>query len=246
MTRAQGAKPAQPTIIDLLENALDGNLSPQSIERLSLQQIADVAEAVQEFYESWEPPVPDDGVLRVHLGGWVAGNLHHPGARTLLHSALLYAHEVLVHDPVAAYFEPRRRAIKGLPPIRHRSGMQVQGSQGHIESTGGWVNSPDLDGARSALAQAVEGLAPLAQLIRLGVAVPVPHLRAALGSQQAVLTAVRHSLRDESFRTAVESPVRRTPFPRPHGAPAVTRRRSESDLRAGCARTLARAYAFLV
>jgi hypothetical protein len=195
------------TIIDVLENALDGDLTRGAIDRLDLAEIAALAESVQDFYESWQPPVTAEGQLRVHLGGWVAGNLDHAGARDLLHTALVYAHEVILHDPVAAYFEPRRAALRGLPAIRHRSGMQIQSSQGHYEASGGWVNAPNLEGARSYLGMAIEGLAPLAPLIRCGAAVPVPHLRIALDRQQGVLSAVRHMISDERFRHAVEQPV---------------------------------------
>jgi hypothetical protein len=41
------------TIIDLLENALDGELTPAAVGKLDLLQIAELAESVQDFYESW-------------------------------------------------------------------------------------------------------------------------------------------------------------------------------------------------
>lgn len=195
------------TIIDVLEGALDGDLTPSAIERLGLKEIAELGEAVQDFYDSWTVPEAPEGELRVHLGGWVAGNTALPGARDLLHTGLLYAHQVLVHDPIAAYFEPKRKALRGLPPIRHRSGMSLQASQGHLEATGGWVNFENLEGARSSLVAAVEALAPLGPLIKTGTVIPVPHLRVAIERQDAVETAVRHMIRDESFRTAVENPI---------------------------------------
>jgi hypothetical protein len=85
--------------------------------------------------------------------------------------------------------------------------MLVQGSQGHIESTGGWVNGPTLEGGRTNLTHAVAALAPLAPLIRGGVCVPVPHLNIALRRQEGVLSAVRHAVADAGFRAAVENPV---------------------------------------
>jgi hypothetical protein len=112
----------QVTIIDVLENALDGELSAGAIEQLSLTQISELAEPVQDFYEVWAPPALAEGDFRIHLGGWVAGNTQHEGARDLLHAGLLYAHQILIHDPVAAYFEPRRKIIKAC----RRLGMSAE------------------------------------------------------------------------------------------------------------------------
>lgn len=197
------------TIVHVLENALDGDLSATRVEQLSQREIDDLYDAVNLFYEEWEGEAPQDALLRVHLGGWIARMASAGLARDLLNSALLYAHEVVIYDPVAAYFEPRRHLLRKLPIIKGAA-ANVDGAAVNQEATAGYIRfKNDLAAHRSHLGLAVEQVAALAPLIKQGVALPVPHLRLTLARQEQIFTAVRHLLRDEDYIRVVSSPVDR-------------------------------------
>lgn len=200
----------QPTIIDVLENALDGDLSPGRIESLSMTEVRTIREVVLEFYDAWAPYPAETGLLRVHLGGWVATNAGQGGtARDLLHAALLYAHQVVIHDPVAAYFEPRRRRLRAFPAVEGL-GLNVDASAAQLERTGGYESFPDnLEGHRSNLARGVVSLAELTPLIREGVVVPIPHLKLTLQREQKIWTGVRHLLHDDDYLKLLRNPIDR-------------------------------------
>lgn len=198
-----------PTIVDVLENALDGDLTAERAEQLDLSEIEELRAVVLEFYESWVPRPPGDDVFRVHLGGWVASAADDGIARDLLQAATLYAHEVVVYDPVAAYFEPRRMLLRSFRPVEGL-GISSQASAVHIETTDGFQVEPgNADRHRSSLAIAIPQIRTLAPLIRAGVLLPVPHLKLALQRQVKIWTAVRHLLADEEYLALVDQPVDR-------------------------------------
>lgn len=102
-------------IIDVLESAL-GDLSSARLQTLSEDELESVANAVNDHYVGWTAPATDDG-FRLYSGGWIAGNTEHPAARAYLYTWLLYAPAVVIHDPVADWFDPKRDFVKSLPPI---------------------------------------------------------------------------------------------------------------------------------
>jgi hypothetical protein len=106
------------SIVDVLENALDGNLSAERVGALAMLDIRRLRDVVIEFYDAWAPYPPGEDILRAHLGGWIAATGGEGTARDLLHAALFYAHEIVIHDPVAAYFEPRRQRLRVFPPVQ--------------------------------------------------------------------------------------------------------------------------------
>jgi hypothetical protein len=219
------------TIIDVLENALDGDVSDEHVRRLSMAQIASLREVVLEFYDAWAPYPAEDGLLRVHLGGWVAAITSEGIPRDLLHAALIYAHEVVVHDPVAAYFEPRRRSLQIFEPVR---GLDINSNASsiQIERTSGYESFPDnLDAHHSHLAVAIPRLAALAPLIRNGIVLPIPHLKLTLQRQPRIWTAVRHLLRDEDYQARVNDPVDRPALTQDEGpiVRILTRPRTMAD-----------------
>lgn len=122
---------------------------------------------------------------------------------------MLYAHEVVVYDPVAAYFEPRRPHLRSFRPVQGM-GISSQASAVYIEATGGFQVEPqNLERHRSSLAIAIPRVAALAPLIRAGAVLPVPHLKLALQRQEKIWTAVRHLLADEEYRTLIDKPIDR-------------------------------------
>lgn len=197
------------TIVDVLENTLDGELTTERVNRMSSTEMADLFDAVNLFYEEWRPAPPADDLLRVHLGGWVARTANQGLARDLLDSALLYAHQVVIYDPIAAYFEPNRTRLRQLPNIQG-AGIDVDAAAINLEAKGGYVYFTDnLEAHRSHVGIAVEQITALAPLIRENVAVPVPHLRLTLKRQEQIFTAIRYLLRDPDYLALLEAPVDR-------------------------------------
>jgi hypothetical protein len=220
-----------PTIVDVLENALDGDLSAQRARRLSMTEVRSLREVVLQFYDAWVPRPPPEDALRVHLGGWVASAASEGIAQDLLHASVLYAHETVIYDPVAAYFEPRRPSLRSFRPVQGR-GLTAEASAVHLERTGGYEANPDsLDGHRSSLASAISQLATLAPLIRIGVVFPVPHLKLALQRQEKIWTAVRFLLADGDYLALVDQPVDRPPLTWDQGmhAQILTQPRTKAD-----------------
>lgn len=202
------------TIVDVLEGALDGDLSRDAVARLSEADVDELADLVATFYAAWTLEPPAEGVMRVHLGGWVAQNAAAAPMMPVVNNALLYAHEILVHDQVAAFLYPRRSSLRALPPIRDARGPQIAGDQAHIESTGGWFAQRSLEGAHSYLGDGVEMLAALAPLIRAGVVLPIPHLQVARERQEGILTATIRTFQDPEFGALVSSPIDELPLTR--------------------------------
>jgi hypothetical protein len=195
------------TIVDVLENALDGEVGSERAMRLSMAEVRSLREVVIAFYETWVPYPAEEDSLRVHLGGWVASSAGEGLARDLLHAALLYAHQVIVYDPVAAYFEPRRRRLRAFGPVQG-VGISSEASAIHMERTGGFASHEDnLEGHRTNLAAAFTRVAALAPLIREGTVVPIPHLKLALQRQEKIWVAVRHLLADDQYLEILEHPV---------------------------------------
>jgi hypothetical protein len=108
-------------VLDVLRDYFGEAPTADAVRRLTPPQMSELADRVNQFYDSWEAPTPQNDTFRVHLGGWVALNAAAPAARDMLNTALLYAHEVAIQDPVAAWVDPARRRLTGLPPARYRT-----------------------------------------------------------------------------------------------------------------------------
>lgn len=197
------------TIVDVLENALNGDLSAERAQQLSMEQVRSLREVVLQFYDAWAQSPAEEGSLRVHLGGWVASAANDGIARDLLHAALLYAHQTVIYDPVAAYFEPRRRHLAAFRPVRGQ-GLDSEASSIHQERTGGYESFVDnLVAHRSNLALAIPRIAGLTPLIRDGIVVPIPHLKLTLQRQEKIWVAVRHLLSDDEYLRLLDQPIDR-------------------------------------
>ncbi len=205
------------TIVDVLENALDGQLTRERVDLMDSAEIDNLFDAVNCFYDEWRPAPPSDDLLRVHLGGWIARTANLGLARDLLDSALLYAHQVVVYDPVAAYFEPKRSRLRQLPNVQG-AGIESDTAAVNQEAKGGYTYFGDnLEAHRSHVGMAVEQVAALAPLIREGVAVPIPHLRLTLQRQEQIFTAIRHLLRDPDYLALLTNPIDRPALTRDDG-----------------------------
>jgi hypothetical protein len=206
--------PTLPTILDVLENALGDEISAGRAERLSIQEVDELYASVNAFYDAWDPPLAPQDTLRVHLGGWIARSGATGTARDLLNLALLYAHEAVIYDPVAAYFQHGLRKLRPLPTIQG-PGLNSRADWVRVEASAGYeIFEGNLEAHQSHLALAFERIAQQAPLIRSGVAIPIPHLRMVLQQQDSIFTAVRHMVRDDDYRSLLANPIDRAPLMR--------------------------------
>lgn len=196
------------TVLDVLENALDGELTADRAASLSDQDLSQLAEVLADFYATWRPPPPAAGELRAYPGGWVAANYGGAEARSLLASTLLYFDTVVVHDPIGEWFDPRRGQLRGPPPIRYRNGVQVQSAQVNIMAGDGYyAPSSGPARAREHLKWMLPMLMDLAPLIRSGVAIPINQIGTLIDRQEAILAGVRHDLRDSQLVAEISNPI---------------------------------------
>ncbi|MGH3630561.1 MAG: hypothetical protein ACRDRL_24355, partial [Sciscionella sp.] len=162
-----------------------------------------MAEAINAYYTSWVLPDLGADDLRVYSGGWIAGNTVVPLARQYLLTSLLYAPSVVVHEPLADWFDDDRAGVKGLPAIKGR-GLAVVSSEPDMRRNDGYFRHRD-DVARThaVLAATVPVLASLEPLIRDGTVVAVPQWQVLRTRQQPILAAVRADVRDEAFAALI-------------------------------------------
>ena len=200
------------TIIDVLDDTLGGEWAADRAQNLTDDEIDHLAQNVGEFCESWEPPKVDEG-LRVYSGGWIAGNLG--PSRDYLLTSLIYAPSVVIHDPVAEWFDPHRGRFTTLPGIpslnRNASGepaMTVSGDEPtrFMNADGFHGRTEDrYNRTRVALGSSLAVLADLHPLIRAGIVVPVPELTLLHKHQDEILSAVRFDVRDEHLATLIRT-----------------------------------------
>lgn len=187
------------SVVDVLANAL-GELTAERVARLSKEEINHLAEVVNVFYDEWSPPPVGEDDLRLYPGGWIVGNLEAPEARQHLYTSLLYAPSVVMHDPVAEWFDPGRDRLDAPPAIRGLNGMQIQGAEPQLLRGDGYYQfREEPDRTRAWLSHAVPVVAELAPLIRQGIVVPVPHWRVVRPRQTPILSAVRHDVKDSEL-----------------------------------------------
>jgi hypothetical protein len=194
------------TVIDVLDRVLGSEHSVERVNEMTLDEVEELADAVERHYHGWQAPPGDE--LRVHLGGWVGGNFAAAEARQLLATMLLYADQVVLHDPLAEWFYSGRHRLRALDPIRFRNGTKLAGSEGHLLRSDGWpAHRGELEPNLATLRWAIPALRDIAPLVNSGAAVLVPHLQLLAGLQDPLFTAIRHDLADDRFLQAVENPI---------------------------------------
>jgi hypothetical protein len=196
------------TILDVLENALDGELTAERAASLAPRELGALSEVLEEYYAAWEPPTPAAGELRAYPGGWVAANYTAPEAKSLLATTLLYFHTILIHDPVGEWFDRRRAILKSPPPVRYRNRAKVQGAQAHLMRFDGYHYTRDEpERTREQLRWMLPMLSDFAPLIRAGIAIPFNQLGILVDRQTGLLTAVRHDVTDDELMRRIREPI---------------------------------------
>lgn len=202
----QAQRGPSPTILDVVENLL-GDLTADRIDRLAAPELAELADRVNDFYDSWQPPQTDE--LRMYAGGWIAGNFAAPEAQTYLYTTLLYYPQTLIHDPIADWFFPRRHQLLLPDPVKGRGGLlEVQIAEPALLAGDGYyqfVSEPDRTKLR--LKQVLPVFRELSELIRAGVIIPIPQWQLVEPVQKSILSAARHDVADAEFMSAMRQPI---------------------------------------
>lgn len=86
------------TVVDVLRNVIGPDLRAGRVDELTVDEIAALAHAVQTHLRNWR--ASEAPRLRVDLGGWVGGHFAAPQTREILATMLLYADQVVLHDPL--------------------------------------------------------------------------------------------------------------------------------------------------
>jgi hypothetical protein len=196
------------TILDVLQNALGGDLTAARADSLTERELENLAECVNEFYDSYELP-ESEGELRLYSGGWIAGNWEEHDTRQYLFTSLVYYPNVIIHDPVAEWFYPRRDSLQLPPGVPSRNNaMILQASEaGLLSGDGYYVFKSNPKRSRDRLAQILPLMSELAPLFQKGVILPVSQWQIVRAREQAILTAVRHDNRDAELAAAIANPV---------------------------------------
>lgn len=107
------------SVLDVVENVLGPEYGETSrIDAITEEEFDELAERVHQFYRDWEPPSSAEDEFRMYAGGWIAGNYESSYAFDYLKTSLVYANSVVVHNPLAAWFFPRRHLLIKLPRLR--------------------------------------------------------------------------------------------------------------------------------
>lgn len=114
-----------PTILDVLDHFDGGNtVTSGRATRMSLEEIDELCEQVNSFYEAWTPPIQganQDAPLTVYPGGMVGG-ITTEGSPELAHlfAALMYYPRAIIHDPLSSWFnrDKERLTLKSGPRLR--------------------------------------------------------------------------------------------------------------------------------
>lgn len=201
------------TIVDVLRSVIGPDLSSERVAALTIDEIAHLARAVQTYYRTWR--APEDRRLRVDLGGWVGSHFAAAEPNAILSTMLLYADQVVLHDPLADWFFDGRARLRPLGEVRYRTGARLANSEAHVLRSDGWsAHQNDRERNLALLRWAVPAVHAVEPLLAAGGAILVPQLQLLLRAQDGILTAVRHDLRNEEFLEAVESPVDVQPITR--------------------------------
>jgi hypothetical protein len=206
-----GSPTSQKTIIDVLEEQLGGDLSEVSLHDLAPAAIESLATEVGRFYQAWGAPTGDADEMRIYSGGWIARNFLGDNRQYLL-TSLLYAPSVVIHDPIAEWFDPHRQHLEGLPGIpsgtRNPNGQPTMTIASDeltlLKGSGFYVAGDRAAATREFLAQVLPALVELAPLIRSGVVLPVPELSIVRALRAQLAAAVRVDTRDNDLRALIK------------------------------------------
>jgi hypothetical protein len=193
------------TVVDVLENALQGDVTAERARSLSDRDIDELLDHIEHHYESWAPP-PMTTELRMYTGTGVAGGWLSSELRDYLFSTLLYYPSVVVHDPLARYADRHLATLELPSPPVTKMGFTIGYSEADLLATS--HSAPrDYHNIRQLLEVFLPVCAQLAPLFRAGVVIPVAPWKIARHSQQQILTAVRHDVRDQRFVDAARNYV---------------------------------------
>jgi hypothetical protein len=197
------------TIIDLLDDVIGEGCSLTRIGQLTKDELDRLADGVAALYATEPQAVDlshDEISVRFYSGGWVARNIYGPLSSDLM-TLLVYSPAVIIHDPVAEWFNRHRpllRGLAGLPSAQlnaeGRPAMVVAGDESTTFSGSGYyVSGNPVDESRAFLSEVVPPLYELGPLIRGGIMVPIDEIGLIHRMQAEIHAAVSKDIRDEDL-----------------------------------------------
>lgn len=102
--------------------SIGGQIASGEVDQLSKSQLIQAREALTQYFRHWSPPTLKDGELRVSVG-----EQHlRPRSKTLLSSLALYAHSVVIRDPLERWLD---LASMGIYPLAEGLSSELRESE---------------------------------------------------------------------------------------------------------------------
>ena len=190
-----------PTItpLDVLENFFGETPAEKAVLSMTRARFQDLRDRVNEFASAVAfTPAPESAT---YCGGWLGGNWTQQILRGDLSLSLLYYPRLLVHDPLSEFFFDSWHKVPEFRPLRARDGSMSVSAGPDLWARAGSYDSfgDNIDGARKHLASLVGSLGAMAPLLRSGVVVARPQWPVILQRSHALVTSVRHDVRDDAM-----------------------------------------------
>jgi hypothetical protein len=198
----------QLSVIDLLENFTGVEANKIAPNKLSDDQVEELAEHLELYYANSRTPAKNEDDMRIYPGGWVAGNWEHPDFRSQLYTHLLYHPSTVVHDPIAEWFNSNAKYIKLPPPSKATNNISIQSLLPlSRQSHGHYSDGCTAGNTRAELSRIIPALAEIRPLIKRGSVILIPQWEIVRHNQERILTAVRHDSRDEAVEAAIANEI---------------------------------------
>ncbi len=194
--------------LDVLDGYFSGTPDLEAVRALTLAQIDDLGELVEQSAEvlSREGAAADGARDLIYPGGWLARGWGEELFRVELNCALLYEPRVLLHDPLAEYFFsafstlPRMRSIKGAAGSSIYAGPDMWANHGRRVHRG-----DDLERIRGDLTRIVGFLLDVEPLLRSGVIVMRSQWPTIRRRQQQLMASAKADMSTPALIQAAES-----------------------------------------
>lgn len=199
------------SVLDVLDNALGEDARSAALEKLTLTQLDNVAEVLDEFWNA-QPDVDgetDRQDRASFVGGWMGPFWSEQMLRQDLSGALLYYPKILVLDPLADFFShgeglPTPWTVGYVRPDRQintvSSGPAMWRQQGTFDSM-----RFEPIAAAGRFAHIVRNLYSLEKPIRAGVIVVRSQWPTLKANAPRLATAVRHHVRSAALQDFLEA-----------------------------------------
>ncbi|MDS0133695.1 MULTISPECIES: hypothetical protein [unclassified Amycolatopsis] len=205
------------SIIDLLDSFFGGPWTPDSVDKLSTDELHSLAIDVDDYYYSHKLPDLEPDVVRSYSGGAAfVANIQRPFTTSsemrkisqsqllpFAHSAALYVDQIVVNCPLDTWiFNYRDFLAPGS--FRSTNGLEIM-PFGFGQHYGAGFHNSDEDTNREQIKAALYRLEVLEPGIRSGWILTVPHLRIWKTAKESIRTQVRKDTMNPSLVETLSS-----------------------------------------